>query len=214
MKTNKIAGVDEVGRGSLAGPIVVCACWIKPMDFENLPHNIKDSKKLSHKKRFKIYEQTKNMRLSSCAVCLSNEIDKFGLSVANNLAIIRSLYCLLNQINFRFKNQKKFCIYLDGKILPDFSEIQSLKKPLLSLPKNKINTVVRGDNKIISISLASIIAKVTRDKLMEKYDKKYPIYNFKKNVGYGTKFHLQMIEKYGTCNIHRRSFKPISTIYS
>ena len=207
-------GLDEVGRGSLAGPIVVCACWIKPMDFENLPHNIRDSKKLSPKSRLQIYEKTKNMCLSSCAACSPFEIDKFGLTIANNLAIHRSLHCLLNKINYRLKKKKTFCIYIDGNVSPDFSKISLVKNSLPDLPSNQINTVVKGDNKIISVSLASIIAKVTRDNLMQNYCKRYPVYNFKKNVGYGSKFHLEMIEKHGICNIHRRSFKPISTTYS
>ncbi len=207
-------GLDEVGRGSLAGPIIVCACWIKPDDFENLPHDIKDSKKLTQNNRHQIFEKTKNMCLSSCAACSPHEIDKFGLSIANNLAIYRSLHCLLNKINFGLKKKKKFYIYIDGNIYPDFCKISTVKNFLYNLPTNKINTVVKGDNKIVSISLASIIAKVTRDNLMQIYDKSYPFYDFKKNVGYGTKFHLEMIKKHGICNIHRRSFKPISTICS
>ncbi len=207
-------GVDEVGRGSLAGPIIVCSCWIKPTQYDNLPSNIKDSKKLSHKNRLEIYEKTTDMCLSSCAACSSMEIDKFGITIANNLALKRSLHSLLNKMNLKLKKHKSITIYLDGNVSPDLDKTDKFKIPLPPLPKNNINTVVKGDNKIISISLASIIAKVTRDNLMEKYAKRYPVYDFKNNVGYGTKLHCEMIKKHGICKIHRKSFKPINTICS
>ena len=212
--SNFFIGVDEVGRGSWAGPIVACACWINPKEFENLPVNIKDSKKLSHKNKNKIFEESQKICLASTAVSSSYEIDKFGLTISNNLAIRRSLHSLLNTLNFKYhQSDKKFSIYLDGNVIPDFNTINKVRTTLPELPNHKITTIVKGDDKIVSISLASIIAKVTRDLLMKNYDKMFPIYDFKNNVGYGTKHHRKIIESKGICKIHRKSFKPINTIF-
>ena len=215
-KFNYFIGIDEVGRGSWAGPIVACSCWINPEKFNELPFDINDSKKLTENQRNQIYKKTQNLTLRGVAIATSQEIEKYGLTNSNNLAINRSLYCLLKTIfyNYKLKGQLNFFVFIDGNIIPDFDMFKKEKSNLLVLPYHNIRSIIKGDQKILSISLASIIAKVTRDTIMIEYDKKYPQYNFFKNKGYGTKDHRNKIKKSGICNIHRKNFKPISTIFS
>ena len=215
-KFNYFIGIDEVGRGSWAGPIVACSCWINPQNFNKLPVDINDSKKLSENQRNKLYKKTQNLALRGVGIASSQEIEKYGLTNSNNLAINRSLYCLLKTIisKYKFKEKLNFFVFLDGNIIPNFDMFKKEKSNLLVLPYHNIRSIIKGDQKILSISLASIIAKVTRDSIMMEYDKKYPEYNFSKNKGYGTTDHRNKIHKSGICNIHRKNFKPISTIFS
>ena len=215
-KFNYFIGIDEVGRGSWAGPIVACSCWINPKKFNELPFDINDSKKLTENQRNQIYKKTQNLALRGVAVASSLEIEKYGLTNSNNLAINRSLYCLLKTIfhNHKLKGKLNFFVFIDGNIIPNFEMFKKEKSNLLVLPYHNIRSIIKGDQKILSISLASIIAKVTRDSIMIEYDKKYPQYNFFKNKGYGTKDHRNKIKKSGICNIHRKNFKPMSTIFS
>ena len=210
-------GVDEVGRGSWAGPIVACSCWIKPESFDKLPLNINDSKKLTEKQRDEIYKKIKECILFGVSVATNKEIELYGLAISNYLAIKRSLYCLLKYIsvNFKEKYDYKFFVLIDGNIVPDFDLVNNINKSnILPLPKHSIKSLTKGDQKVLSISLASIIAKVTRDSLMKNYDKLFPEYKFSDNKGYGTKFHQYKIEENGICEIHRKNFKPMSTIFS
>ena len=215
-KFNYFIGIDEVGRGSLAGPIVACSCWINPEKYNELPFDINDSKTLTKDERNQIYKSTQNLTLRGVAIASSEEIEKYGLVYSNNLAINRSLHCLLRVIisKYQVKEKINFLIYLDGSTTPDFNMFKKIKSNLLALPYYNIRSKIKGDKKILSISLASIIAKVTRDSIMLNYDKKYPKYNFSQHKGYGTKDHINKIHKLGICNIHRKNFKPISTIFS
>ena len=214
--SNYFIGVDEVGRGSWAGPIVACSCWINPKEYDKLPNNINDSKQLTEKKRKQIYNEIREKCFIGIGLSTSKEIEFYGLIESNNLAIFRSLFSLLEFLKFQHKN--KFCanyiVNIDGNIVPNFDILKKNVKTNLSMPVIKLNSIIKGDQKVISISLASIIAKVTRDLIMKNYDKKYLGYNFSKNFGYGTKEHRKGIEEFGICDIHRKSFKPISTIFS
>lgn len=177
-----VAGVDEAGRGPLCGPVVASAV-ILPNDL--FIEGINDSKKLSEKKREKIYEEIINNKEIVYAVGMSDvdTIEKVNILNATKLAMIQAINNL---------NVKPDFVIIDGNQNIDI-DIQS-------------QTLVSGDSKSASIAAASIIAKVTRDRMMQIYDKEYPEYNFSKNKGYGTKSHIEAIKKYGLCSIHRPSF--------
>lgn len=177
-----ICGVDEAGRGPLAGPVCAAAV-ILPENCEI--EGLNDSKKLSEKKREMLFDVICEKAVSySIAFGSIEEIEKFNILEATFIAMNRAI---------------------DGlEVTPDFALIDGNR-----VPKNiKIpcETVVKGDFKSASIAAASILAKVTRDRLMEEYDEKYPEYNFKKHKGYGTKEHTELILKYGVSEVHRPSF--------
>lgn len=176
-----ICGVDEVGRGPLAGP-VVCAAVIMPLD--NLIEGVDDSKKLSPKKREIIAEEIKKCAVAY-AVCRveAEVIDKINILEATKL-------CMKNAVE-------------SLEIKPDFVLVDGNMTLDINIPQQY---VIDGDALIYSVGAASIIAKVYRDKLMEDYDKVYPGYSFAKHKGYGTKVHIQAIKDNGICPIHRRSF--------
>lgn len=177
-----IAGVDEAGRGPLCGPVVAAAVILpKNLYIEG----VNDSKKLSEKKREKIYEEITNNKEIVYAVGMSDVdvIEEVNILNATKLAMIQAIN------NLRVK--------------PDFVIIDGNQNINIDMQSQ---TLVSGDSKSASIAAASIIAKVTRDKMMQIYDKEYPEYNFSKNKGYGTKTHIEAIKKYGLCNIHRPSF--------
>ena len=177
----RIIGADEVGRGSLAGPIVGAAV---KLEFQHLDllSDVKDSKKLSPKKREEIYERVKENKIEySISECSNLHIDQNGISVSNKEV-------LFNSINKLYQKSDK--VYVDHFKIDKFGSI----------------SLVRGEDNSYSIALASIIAKVYRDNLMVDFGSKYPQYLFEKNKGYGTREHLNMIQKYGVCDIHRLSF--------
>ena len=180
-KNQRIIGADEVGRGSLAGPIVGAAV---KLEFQHLDllSDVKDSKKLSPKKREEIYERVKANKIEySISECSNLHIDQNGISVSNKEV-------LFNSINKLYQKSDK--VYVDHFKIDQFGSI----------------SLVRGEDNSYSIALASIIAKVYRDNLMVDFGTKYPQYFFEKNKGYGTREHLNMIQKYGVCDIHRLSF--------
>ena len=180
-KNQRIIGADEVGRGSLAGPIVGAAV---KLEFQHLDllKDVKDSKKLSPKKREEIYERVKDNKIEySISECSNLHIDQNGISVSNKEV-------LFNSIKKLYKKSDK--VYVDHFKIDKFGSI----------------SLVRGEDNSYSIALASIIAKVYRDNLMVDFGSKYPQYLFEKNKGYGTREHLNMIQKYGVCDIHRLSF--------
>lgn len=186
-KKVQIIGIDEVGRGPLAGPVTVCALVLK-CDFDII--KFRDSKKLSAKQRevwFKqIYLWKKNGKLDfKIAFVSAGMIDKIGISKAIKKALEKSLYEL--------KPKNSHPILLDG----------GLKAPVEF--KNQ-KTIIKGDEKEVAIALASIVAKVSRDALMIKMSKKFPQYEFHLHKGYGTKLHYKKIKKHGISVIHRRSF--------
>ncbi len=178
-----IAGMDEAGRGPLAGP-VVCACVVMPLDKNSIILGVDDSKKLTPKKREQLFEQIKQT-----AICYSiYEVDNKTIDQINILNATR--LCMQN------------CVKTLSK-MPDFVLVDYITG--LDLPIPNI-AIVKGDAKSYSIACASILAKVYRDKLMEKMHEKYPNYNFKKHKGYGTKEHIENLQKFGKCEIHRDTF--------
>jgi len=212
-------GIDEAGRGPLAGPVVAAAAVLRNLEFaiSNLDKNnnpncqllfanynlIRDSKTLSEKQREKLFDFIHENFHVGIGICDHKTIDRINILEASFLAmkkavasLKRNSKLLISNSDPNYKLPITNCIILvDGnKTIPNFSMEQ--------------RAVVSGDKIIKSISAASIIAKVTRDRIMLEMDKVYPEYGFKKHKGYGTKLHMEMIKKYGPCEIHRRSFKP------
>lgn len=184
-----IAGVDEVGRGPLAGPVVAAAC-IFDRDVDIV--GIDDSKKLSEKKREQFFEEIKDKALAygigeaSCEV-----IDEINILEATKLAMKRAIDEADKMLESKGRDRIQIVIF-------DAVKIHDLKKEQMS--------VIKGDQTYFSVAAASILAKVTRDNLMKKYDKVYPEYGFASNKGYGTKAHYEGIKKAGITEIHRKSF--------
>ena len=177
-----ICGVDEAGRGPLAGPVCAAAV-ILPADV--YIEGLNDSKKLSEKKREALYGViTEKAVAYGVAFGTLEEIEQLNILNATFLAMNRAIDEL--------------------EVKPDYALIDGNRVPAgISIP---CETVVKGDFKSASIAAASILAKVTRDRLLLRYDEEYPQYNFKKHKGYGTKEHYEAIKKYGVCEVHRLSF--------
>ena len=203
-------GVDEVGRGCWAGPVLSCASYIYPSKFMNLP-KINDSKKMSKKHRREIFVSSSTLSRSAIGSSTVNEIENLGINASNDLAALRAVVLMVQNFSFNTDKNLFFDIFIDGNRIPSFDMFEKL----FALIRNriKIYCIVKGDSKLMSIALASIIAKETRDTIMYQQHVLYPYYNFKNNVGYGTKEHRDMITKHGITKIHRRNFKPISTIF-
>lgn len=184
-----IGGVDEVGRGPLAGP-VVCACVVLPRDFRVL--GIDDSKKISEKKR------------NELATIIKEESLSYGVGMASEKIIdeINILEATKGAMRVAIEEANKKLIKKEGenisKVVFDAITLKDFNLPQKS--------VIKGDTKSLSIAAASILAKVTRDAMMVKYNEVYPGYSFDKNKGYGTKAHYEGIEKKGICEIHRKTF--------
>ena len=213
----KMIGVDEAGRGSWAGPLVASACWIDFNHHKSLHSNVNDSKKLKTKKRKEIIQSLNKSVKYSTGIASEKEIDLYGLTFANALAMKRSIFCLMQSFRNCYKDQSdQIHLYIDGKYKPDFStvEITSVEQKRLNLTHNHLVPIVKGDSKSKTIALASIIAKETRDAIMRNYSLIYPSYHLEKNFGYGTYIHKNAILKYGITKLHRKSFKPIATICS
>ena len=176
-----VCGVDEAGRGPLAGPVFAGAVILP----ENYSHPVlNDSKKLSEKKRDEVYDDIIRDAISwSVGVATEKEIDEINILNATFLAMKRAV---------------------DGlSIKPDFLYVDGNRYPKTGITEE---TIVKGDGKCISVAAASIIAKVSRDRLMYELDKKYPQYCFAQHKGYGTKLHYEMIKQYGISEIHRKTF--------
>ena len=186
---NVIAGTDEAGRGPLVGP-VVCACVVLPNDYNN--DEINDSKKLTEKKREKLYDIIMKDALAvGVSIISAKEIDEINILEASRKGMIES-----------YKEANK-------KIKIDVLLTDAMKIDTLDIPVEKI---IKGDAKSISIAAASIIAKVTRDRILLELDKKYPEYGFKDHKGYPTKKHLEAIEKYGIFDEYRKTYGPVKKI--
>ena len=209
-------GVDEAGRGSWAGPLVSTACWFDFTKYKSLHSEINDSKKLKSSKRREIILSLDNFVKYSSSIASVEEIDKYGLSYANAIAMKRSIFSLIQELkNTQTHKNKDFCIYLDGKFKPNFENLDNfLQLKKLDLHCNLVQTLVKGDCVSKTIALASIISKETRDIIMRHLSKKYPSYLFDCHFGYGTNDHKNAILKNGVLDLHRKSFKPIATIYS
>jgi len=179
-----IAGVDEVGRGCLAGPVFAAAVILK----NNIDiTNIKDSKKIPFKKRLLLSKYIKKNSIYAVGSASVSEIDKINILNASLLAMQRAL----NNLKY-----KPAVAYIDGTFSPKNTNI-------------KCKNFIKGDERIVCISAASIVAKVSRDLFMIKLSKKYPKYKWEKNFGYGTKSHFYGLNNYGITKHHRRKFKPI-----
>ena len=209
-------GVDEAGRGSWAGPLVSTACWFDFTKYKSLHSEINDSKKLKSSKRREIILSLDNFVKFSSSIASVEEIDKYGLSYANAIAMKRSIFSLIQELrNTQTHKNKDFCIYLDGKFKPNFENLDNfLQLKKLDLQCNSVQTLVKGDSVCKTIALASIISKETRDTIMRQLSKRYPSYLFDCHFGYGTNYHKNAILKNGVLDLHRKSFKPIATIYS
>ena len=210
----KMIGVDEAGRGSWAGPLVAAACWIDLNNYKLLHLDVNDSKKLKSKKRKEIIHSLDKSVKYSTGVSSEKEIDFYGLTFANSLAMKRSIFCLIQSFKNVHRDQIRF--YIDGKYKTDFSKVEITleEQKKLKLNYNHIVPLVKGDSKSKTIALASIIAKETRDSIMRNYSFMYPSYHLAKNFGYGTYMHKNAILKHGISKLHRISFKPIATICS
>lgn len=178
-----IGGIDEVGRGPLVGP-VVAACVILPLNYEL--QGLTDSKKLSEKKREIFYDILMKDAISiGIGIIDEKKIDEVNIYEATKLAMLQAI---------------EKC-----NIKPEYLLIDAMK---LDTPIPS-TSIIKGDAKSLSIAAASVIAKVTRDRMLIELDKKYPMYDFKHNKGYPTKKHLEAIDKYGIIDEHRRSYAPV-----
>lgn len=180
-----IAGVDEAGRGPLAGPVVAAAVLFDPA-YQN--KFINDSKKLTAIEREQLFIEIKNSAVTyAIGIVGWKEIDKMGILNASKLAM------------------RKAVLKLDPR--PDFILTDAVPLNVMDVPQKAI---VRGDSKVFSIAAASILAKVSRDHLMMKYHQKYPQYGFDQHMGYATEIHLEALKTHGPCPIHRMTFSPIA----
>ena len=209
-------GVDEAGRGSWAGPIVAASCCIDFKKHDELSPDINDSKKLTHLKRKQIFKSISNLVKYSTGIATQREIDLYGLTFANIIAMKRSIFSLITIINSSStKTFDEYMVYVDGKYKPDLNGVdEHLGNNKLNLKLSSIIPLIRGDTISMTVALASIIAKETRDSIMRHYSLIYPNYSFDSHYGYGTAKHKEEISKYGVLAFHRKSFKPISTIFS
>ncbi|MEC8099696.1 MAG: ribonuclease HII [Pseudomonadota bacterium] len=174
-------GIDEVGRGALAGPLVVASVVFK--DYKKIPYNIKDSKQTTHKQRKCLFKKIINNAYIGTGCIDANLIDKLGISKATEVAIKQSI---VNNVC------RKDFIFIDGNIK-------------LNL-KYDFRNIIKGDCNYVSIAAASIVAKFIRDIIMDVKNLKYPAYCWNKNKGYGTKEHLLAIKMYGITSFHRKSY--------
>ena len=179
--TTNIGGCDEAGRGPLAGPVCV-ACCVMPLNDEDIIQGVNDSKKLSEKKREQLFEQIKEKAIKYSVIFVDEKtIDEINILNATKLGMKKAI----EEVN------------------PTICLVDAIKELDTDI---KLEGIIKGDAKSYSIACASILAKVSRDRLMVELDQKYPEYNFKKHKGYGTKEHIDNLKKYGASPIHRKSF--------
>lgn len=203
IKSNKLViGVDEVGRGPLAGPVVASACWADPSFFKKEFKNkelVRDSKTLSEKQRERIFEFIKKNKKFKIGIgqVEPKTIDRINILNASLLAMRLAVEDLISQIELK---QEVFILVDGNRTIPGLKFFQE--------------AVNKGDQKIFSIAAASICAKVFRDNLMLQYHQKYPQYGFDKHKGYGTQKHLLALKENGICEIHRKSFGPVRVLVS
>ena len=189
-----LCGIDEVGRGPLCGPVVSACVHIPPETLDNpLWDSINDSKKISAIKREKLFEPLKELCFYGIAEASAQEIDQINIHHATLLAMKRAFEDMLDRNDIAPKTA-----LIDGKFAPDL--------PCAT------QTVIKGDSASLSIAAASIIAKVTRDRLMSKLHEEYPHYGWDTNSGYGTKVHMEGLQSHGLTPFHRLSFAPCAKL--
>lgn len=182
-----IIGVDEAGRGPLAGPVVAAAVILRSFRFTN---RVDDSKKLTSSRRKAAFFEIKNKSLHAIAAVGHKQIDRINILQATRLAMQKAISILLKKLSPA--QRKRAFVIIDGNMRFD-----------LGLP---YQSIIKGDGKSLSIAAASILAKVSRDALMEKYHRLYPRYGFNKHKGYPTQAHRMILRKIGPSAIHRKSF--------
>jgi len=193
--SNFIVGVDEVGRGSLVGSVIICAFRSRDDLFELLPFSVKDSKKINKKQREEIYKYFKGNKNPNYSYQITfgkkREIEKLNI----HKVVLQSMSIAIKTIA-----QTSDQIIIDGKFIPE------------DLNKFQVSSLIKADDKINQVSAASIMAKVFRDKLVSKLHQFEGRYEWNKNAGYGTKNHLNAIDKYGISPFHRKTYQPISRL--
>ena len=193
--SNFIVGVDEVGRGSLVGSVIICAFRSRDDLFELLPFSVKDSKKINKKQREEIYKYFKSNKNPNYSYQITfgkkRDIEKLNI----HKVVLQSMSIAIKAIA-KTSDQ----IIIDGKFIPE------------DLNKFQVSSLIKADDKINQVSAASIMAKVFRDKLVSKLHQFEGRYEWNKNAGYGTKNHLNAIDKYGISPFHRKTYQPISRL--
>lgn len=190
--TTSIAGIDEAGRGPLAGPVVV-ACVVMPRD--SMLEGVNDSKKVSEKKREKLYEEIIKEAIGyGVGIISQEEIDRINILNATKEGLTTAIKELEKDLKEKQREFDK----------PEIILVDALTK--IDTDHIPYKSIIKGDAKSYSIAAASIIAKVTRDRIMRQWDEVYPMYGFEKHKGYGTAAHINAIKEYGLCPLHRRSF--------
>ncbi len=190
--TTSIAGIDEAGRGPLAGPVVV-ACVVMPRD--SMIEGVNDSKKVSEKKREKLYEEIIKEAIGyGVGIMSQEEIDRINILNATKEGLTTAIKELERDLKEKNRNFDK----------PEIILVDALTK--IDTDHIPYKSIIKGDAKSYSIAAASIIAKVTRDRIMRQWAEVYPMYGFEKHKGYGTAMHISAIKEYGLCPLHRRSF--------
>lgn len=191
-----VCGLDEAGRGPLAGPVVAACVYIPPnARQESFWAQVNDSKKLSDKKREMLYDLIVTHTYYGIAEATAQEIDKINILQASLLAMGRSLDAMSSTFS----------------IIPALALVDGNRKPALPCA---VRTIVKGDSISLSIAAASILAKVTRDRIMGDLCQKFPVYGWSRNAGYGTAEHLRALNNHGATNHHRRSFAPVQAVLS
>lgn len=196
-----IIGVDEAGRGPLAGPVVASAVFLENRRFKN---RIADSKKLSKRQRDKAYHEIVKNSVYGLGMVSEAAIDEINILQATRIAMQKAVNDLLKKLHhkkgfIKSRIKKHVCALIDGGSL------------VLDIPCH-VQNIIKGDSKSLSIACASIVAKVSRDRMMTVIDKIHPEYGFSRHQGYGTKAHLKAISRYGPSVFHRKSFAPIKCL--
>ena len=204
-----ILGFDEAGRGPWAGPVTAAAAWINPDAVEKLPTGLNDSKKLTRIKRTQLFADLKKLAedgdVFRCAVVSidAEEIDQRGILPSTFHAMDMAALALMAASSFGQDDQLHMLV--DGNLAPSFDQVRARQNHPIA-----ITPVVKGDGRSLSIAAASIMAKETRDMLMEQLDLEFPNYGWASNMGYGTKDHQAALAKQGPTQHHRLTFKPVA----
>lgn len=184
-----IAGIDEAGRGALAGPLIAAAVVLDPETADDLTLIVRDSKTLSARQRSRAFDQIlERARGVGLGIVMVDEIDRFGISAANRIAFERAVFALPEEPD---------CLLCDAFLLDH-------PAPQMGL--------IDGDALSLSIAAASIVAKVSRDRCMQTLHDRFPFYGFARHAGYGTAAHLQALSEHGSCPEHRQSFAPVRAV--